>query len=114
MIEIPRTTFKTDPAYQLMYRQVLKIFEIPPVALRVMDENRHVKGFLLKSRQYFTLVIPGVDSIYIRCDAEIWWQDGKVCATIYMIGIYETFMEYETARVRDLHSADEADIPNIN
>jgi hypothetical protein len=114
MIEIPRATFKTDPSYQPMYRVALKVFEVPKVALRLMDENRHVKGFMLQARQYFTLAVPGNDHVYVHCKAEVWWQDNKICATIYAIGIYESFLEYEAARIKDLHGADEADIPNIN
>ena len=92
----------------------LKQFEVPQIALKLMNENRSVKGFGLQARQYFTLVVIGNDPIYVRCTADVWWQDNKICTTIDKIALYETFLEYETERVKDLSGAYASDNPNIN
>ena len=54
-------------------------------------------------------------SLYIHYDVSSWYQaKDRAIIKIESIGFYDDFVEYETARLKGLHSTEKSDIPNIN
>lgn len=60
---------------------------------------------------YYPAQIP----IYLHYDVATWFKEPMgVQAVIDAIGVYDDFMEFEKARMFQLHRAQHKDIPNIN
>lgn len=80
---------------------------------KVLFENRHIKDFCENAR-HFTM-LPGKPPLYIHYDVCSWFKEPMdVQVTIDTIGVYDDFMEFEKARMFQLHKAQKKDIRNIN
>jgi len=79
---------------------------------RTLSEYEGVKDFCEEARCF--AIMPATDPIYLHYDTHNWLKGNGVVVKIVSIGMYDEFMEYERARISGLHSADDADIPNIN
>lgn len=113
MIEFSREILKTDPIMNKLFESVKRNHKVADHTERVLIKNKHVKDFCEQARHF--LVIAGVPEMYIHYDVASWFKAPMgVVVKIESIGVYDDFMEYETARMRGLHSGRSADIPNIN
>ena len=114
MTEFPRSFFKNDPEVMGKLHQVLvRNHRVAKHTKKVLFENRHVKDFCEMARHF--VIMQGAKSLYLHYDVASWWEDpAGVRVVINSIGVYDDFMEYETARMKELHGATDKDIPNIN
>ena len=114
MEEITRKEFKKGGVYQLIYRELQKIHTVPEYTIRVLRENEGIKGFTESSRSYVIMNLDDED-FFMHYDIDSFFIQKDVIATrISSLGLYESFMEYEKARLKGLYSADKAHIPNQN
>jgi hypothetical protein len=113
MTEFDREFFKTDPVFHKLYMIIKEHHKVAKHTEKTLYEGRHIPDFCEEARHFTEL--PGLKPIYIHYDVASWWKEpAGVQVRIESIGVYDNFMEYETARMRGLHSGKEADIPNIN
>jgi hypothetical protein len=113
MIEIPRDIFKTDPVFGQLYEGIKRNHKVAEHTKKSLIENKHIQGFTEESRVF--VMVGNIDPIFIHYDAHSQYRENDhVVVRIESIGIYDNFMEYESARMKELHSTKGADIPNIN
>ena len=114
MTEFKRDFFKNDPQVMgKLHQHLVKIHKVAPHTEKVLIENRHVEDFCEESRHF--VILDGTPQIYLHYDVATWFKKPNgVQAVIDSIGVYDDFMEYETARMKGLHSGRSANIPNIN
>lgn len=113
MTEFDREFFKTDPVFHKLFMILKEHHKVAEHTQKNLYEGRYIPDFCEEAR-HFTM-LPGEKPIYLHYDVASWWKDpAGVQVRIETIGVYDDFMEYETARMRELHSAERKDIPNIN
>ena len=113
MTEFNRDFFKNDPVFHRLYDVIKRSHKVADHTQRVLFKNRHVKDFCEEARHF--VILPGINDIYVHYDVSSLWKDpAGVQVRIESIGVYDDFLEYETARLRGLHSSKQSDIPNIN
>jgi len=113
MIEIDRPTFKSDPIWRKLFESLRDQHKVADHTENTLLENKHTKDFCVESRQF--IVIDRAPQIYLHYDTANWFKEPMgVQVRIESIGIYDDFMEYEKARMFQLHRAQSKDIPNIN
>lgn len=113
MTEFKRDFFRVDPVLSKLYEFIKQNHRVADHTQRVLFENRTVKDFCQEARHF--VVLSGNKALYIHYDVSSWWKDpAGVHLRIDSIGVYDDFIEYETARLRGLHSGNKSDIPNIN
>ena len=113
MTEFDREFFKTDPVFSKLHSILKEHHKVADHTQRTLYENRFTKDFCEEAR-HFT-ILPGRNQIFLHYDVASWWlEPDGIVVKIESIGVYDNFMEYETARMRGLHSGKKADIPNIN
>ena len=113
MVEFDRNMLKNDPVMNQLFEIVKKNHKVAEHTKRVLLKNKHIKDFCEEARHYSEM--PGKKPIYLHYDVASWFKEPMgVQIKIESIGIYDDFMEYNTARMRGLHSGRSADIPNIN
>jgi len=113
MTEFNREFFKTDSVLGKLFEIIKGRHKVADHTEKVLLENRHVKDFCELSRHF--LLMPGKPTLYVHYDVSSWFKEPMgVQLRIDSIGVYDDFMEYETARMKELHGAAKKDIPNIN
>lgn len=113
MIEVKRETFKSDPIYKQVYESIKHSHKVADHTQRILFQNRHTKNFCEQARHY--VILGGENPIYVHYDVASWWKEPAGCIVcIDSIGFYDNFIEFEVARLRGLHEAEKADIPNMN
>jgi|SRR6478609_5467476 len=113
MTEFKREFFKHDPIFYKLWKILKRNHKVADHTEKTLYKNRHIKDFCEEARHFVTM--PGGKEIYLHYDVASWFKEPMgVQVRIESIGIYDDFMEYETARMRGLHSGKNADIPNIN
>lgn len=113
MTEFNRDFFKKDQVLNKLYVIIKQNHKVAEHTHKTLFENRFTKDFCEEARHFSEL--PGKNPIYIHYDVASWWKEPNgVQVKIESIGVYDDFMEYETSRMRGLHSGKNADIPNIN
>jgi len=112
MTEFPREFFKDDPVLSKLHAIIKTGHRVAEHTKKVLFENRQVKDFCEIARHF--LVLPGNKMLYIHYDVSSWYSDKGAQVRIDIIGLYDNFMEFEAARNKELHSAKDKDIPNIN
>lgn len=113
MTEFNREFFKNDPVLHKLFMVVKGNHKVADHTEKVLLENRHIKDFCEESRHF--VMMPGSPPLYIHYDVASWFKEPMgVQLRIDSIGVYDDFMEYETARMKGLHSGRPSDIPNIN
>lgn len=111
MTEFKREFFKKDPEVTgKLWELIKQRHEVAKHTEKVLFENRHIKDFCEESR---TFVDMG-RGLYIHYDVASWYHEEGAQVKIEAICIYDDFMEYEKARMYQLHKASHKDIPNIN
>jgi len=114
MIEISREEFKKDPVFRKVYEHILKIHSVPNHTANVLFRSKHIKDFCEEARHF--VIMKGNPDIFMHYDVASWYNEknGGASVKIDAIVFYDDFIEFETARVRGLHSTKDSDIPNIN
>lgn len=114
MTEFPRIFFMNDPDVMgKLHKMLVKEHKVADHTEKVLLENRHIKDFCEEARHF--KILAGKNPIYLHYDVGSWFKEPMgVQVVIDSIGIYDDFMEYETARMKQLHGAEKKDIPNIN
>ncbi len=112
MVEIPRAVFTKDSVFSELHSRLIALHKAPLHTEKTLVENRHVKDFCVEARHF--VFMGGKNPLYIHYDVANWLVDGRLKVTFDTIAVYDSFMEYETARMKQLHGAKDADIPNIN
>ncbi len=113
MTEFKREFFTSDPVFHRLYMILKGIHVVADHTKDVLVKNRHIENFCEESR-YF-IMLNGLQTIYIHYDVSSWWKEPTgVLVKVDSICVYDSFVEYETARMRQLHSGKNAHIPNIN
>jgi hypothetical protein len=113
MIEIPRAVFKNDSVYGKIYEILKRNHVVAKHTRDVLYKNRHIKDFCEEATHFAE--IPTEPTLYVHYDVASGWQEPMgVKVVIDRIVIYDNFLEYETARMKGLHSGKASDIPNIN
>lgn len=114
MLEIKRAELKSDPVWNKLFEAVKARHTVANHTVKVLAENKHIKDFCEEARHFGVLDLGG-KPLFLHYDITSWYQsDISAAVKIEAIGIYDDFQEYETARMKELHSADKKDIPNIN
>lgn len=113
MTEFKREFFKTDPVFSQLFERLKEIHKVANHTEKNLIENRHIKDFCEEARHF--VVLGDKNPVFIHYDVASWFKEPNgVRVTFNSIGVYDNFLEYETARMRGLHSGRGADIPNIN
>jgi len=113
MTEFKREWFK-DEVIGKLFEAIKKQHKVADHTTRVLYENRNIKDFCEQAR-HFVVLGGNTKPLYIHYDVASWFHNlNGALVSIESIGVYDDFMEYETARMRGLHSGAKADIPNIN
>ena len=114
MTEFPRDFFINDPeVLGKLHQLLIKNHKVAEHTKKVLLENRHIKDFCEEAR-HFT-IMPGKNPIYLHYDVATWFKEPNgIQMVIDSIGVYDDFIEYEKARMYQLHKAQHKDIPNIN
>lgn len=113
MIELFREEIKADEVYNQLLAAILSNHKVTNHTENVLLKNKHIKDFCECSRHF--IMINSDKPLFIHYDVNSWFKHPNgVQLRIESIGIYDDFMEYESARLKGLHGSEKADIPNIN
>ena len=114
MVEFSRDFFMKDPdVIGRIHRLIVSNHKVADHTERVLIENKHVKDFCEQARHF--VILPGREPLFIHYDVSSWFKEPMgVQVVVDSIGFYDDFMEYESARMKQLHGAKKKDIPNIN
>jgi hypothetical protein len=113
MIEFKRSFFLKDPVLNQIYQIIKGNHTVASHTQKVLAENKHIKDFCEESRNF--VMLPGKKPLFLHYDVASWYhsEDGAT-VKIDSIAVYDGFMEYEKARLSQLHGAKVKEIPNIN
>jgi len=123
MITITREVFKVDPYYAALWAIIKSRHIVAEHTKKTLLENRHIQGFCESSRTFAVcpkekLVKDESGLIYLHYDVSSWYFERNpenVLVKVEEMGIYDSYMEYESQRLKQLHGSTKgADIPNIN
>jgi hypothetical protein len=112
MTEFKREFFKTDPVFSKLFDVIKRNHKVAEHTGKVLYENRHIKDFCEEARHF--VLMPGNPPLHIHYDVASWYHPAGATVKIDSIGVYDDFLEYETARVKQLHAAESKDIPSSN
>jgi hypothetical protein len=113
MTEFKREFFKNDAVFGKLFELIKKNHKVANHTEKVLIENRHIKDFCEEARHFVEM--PGNKPLYIHYDTASWFKEPMgVQVKIESIGVYDDFLEYNTARMKGLHGSDTADIPTSN
>lgn len=108
-----RDPWKKDKVIGKLFDLIISKHVVANHTEKFLLENRHIKDFYEESRVFVHL--QGPPDIFIHYDCYSGFKDPMgVRVSIQSIGVYDDFLEYETARNNELYSAKNKDIPNIN
>lgn len=115
MIEITRQQLKEDEVYNKLFEEIKKRHVVADHTIKVLLANKDIKDFCEEARHFGILPSSKGNQLYLHYDVSSWYHpSGAAQVKIDAVGVYDDFMEYEVARVKQLHGAGNADIPNIN
>ena len=109
MIIINREELKNDEVYNRLLQSLLKAHKVADHTMKSLIKNRHIKDSCDESR-HFTIMDDG--AFHLHYDTFSWLNEGEYSMRIDSVGIYDDFNEFEAARVGQLYSAKNADIPD--
>jgi len=118
MIVIEREEIKKDPVFRKLHEHIKENHQVAPHTRKVLLEHKHVKDFCEEARFYVQLGgedRAAVRPIYFHYDISSWYKHpDQVVMRVESIGLYEDFLEYETARLKGIHSTNESTGGNLN
>lgn len=113
MTEFNREFFKNDPVFGKLFEAVKRGHKVASHTERTLIKNRHVKDFCEEARHF--VMLDGEKPLYIHYDVASWFKEPNgVQVKIESIGVYDDFIEYETARLKGIHSTKDSDGGNLN
>lgn len=113
MTEFSREILKTDEVMSKLFEVIKSNHRVAKHTQETLFQNRFTENFCEEARHF--CMLGGKNPIYLHYDVSSWYKASyQASIRIESIGIYDSFMEYEIARMKELHSASKADIPNIN
>jgi hypothetical protein len=114
MHSFKRSEFKTDPkVLGKLHAKLVKIHKVASHTQKVLFENKHIKDFCEEARHF--VILKGDSPLYIHYDVTSRLDaTNSISCRIDAIAVYDSFMEFENAKNRGLHSGKPSDIPNIN
>jgi hypothetical protein len=108
MIELKREIFLEDPVFKQLYEKIRQNHKVASHTERELKENRQVKDFCVESRHFAEL--PGKDPIYLSYDVSSWFKKPNgVMIKIDCICVYDSFLEYEISRTKQLSSTNDSE-----
>jgi hypothetical protein len=110
MIEIKREEFKKDKLFSKVHEELKKIHKVPDYTIECLMKNRHIKDFCEESRHF--VLMHGKEDLYLHYDVFTWILGKTLPIRVDAITFYDDFEEYEAARVGQLYSAKDANIPD--
>lgn len=96
---IHREGIKQDAELSFLKRHILANHKTASFTEKILLENKHIKNFCDETR-HFVIIGP----LHIHYDAYTWLIDCKYNIRIERIGLYDDFLEYNTARLKGIHS----------
>lgn len=109
MVTIRRGKFLIDPVFRKLYEIIKRNHKVASHTEKVLIENQKTPGFTEIARHFSLL--PGRNPIYLEYEVESQLKSENIVNVKFtLINIYDDYMEYETARMKSLHSG----VPNDN
>lgn len=112
MTEFNRDFFKNDRVFRKLYEIIKARHVVADHTAKTLYDNRNIKDFCETSRVF--VYMEGKPAMFIHYDVASWYHKQGARIRIESIGVYDDFMEYEKARMFQLHKSQSKDIPNIN
>jgi len=112
MKKVEKKEFKNDPIFSKLLRELKADHKVPEHTIKVLLKNRHIKDFCEESRHF--VILSGKGSLYLHYDVANWMIKDGIAVQVESIAMYDNFIEFEGARMRQLHGAKNKNIPNIN
>lgn len=106
------STWKKDEVIGRLFDEIKKHHRVAEHTKKSLIAFAAVKDYCEEARHF--VAMGGNPQLFIHYDVATWFEGGRFLIKIDSIGVYDDFMEYERARVSQLHSAKNKDIPNIN
>lgn len=114
MTKIEPKDFKREGIVKV-YDAIVKGHVVAKHTIVQLMDNKHVKNFCVVSRHFCLLNLSTKETMFCHYDMSHWLKNNlQIVGSIDSIKLYDDFMEYEKARLSQLHGAKDADIPNIN
>lgn len=113
MREFTKDDAANNPILNEIIQSIRENHNIPDDTQRLLFNNRHIKNFC-EQRRHFAIIDNGVKSLFIHYDMDTWYQDNRFLVKINKIGLYNDFIEYESARIQTLQSSSRADGHRLN
>jgi hypothetical protein len=108
MITVLRKEFQMHPVTDKIYQVIKEQHVVAAHTEKNLYDNRFTKDFCEMSRHF--AILRGTPQIFISYDVSSWYRevDRRPSARISIdqFIIYDTFVEYESCRVRELSSKD--------
>ncbi len=98
MTEFSKEEYKDHPTIGKLFEAVRKGHIQPGHVERTLMANRDTKDFCVLARHFMMIDM----KLFLHYDTENWLEFPRVLTRIATIGVYDGFMEYETARMRAL------------
>ena len=115
MITFSRAELKNDSTLKGIFDLVKSNHKVANHTQEILYKNRHVKDFCEEATHFVMLAkSKGGDSIYFHYDVSSWYKEGQARVRIESITVYENFNEYESERLRRLHSTIHQDGISLN
>lgn len=112
MTTIQREEFKKDKIFNKLHKEIIKFHKVGEYTKKNLIENKNIKDFCEESRHFMTN-----GTIFISYDVSCWFKHPMgIQIKVDSITIYESFMEYESVRLRELYGdkVNDRDLPNQN
>lgn len=113
MIELQRDEIKEDKVFNELLQFIISKHKPAYHTRKVLIQNKYVKDFCECSKHF--VMITGEKPLFIHYKVFSWFKHPNgIKRKIESIGVYDDFIEYESSRLKALHSSNKSDIPNIN
>jgi len=103
MITVTREEAKADPVYRKLFKKLCWHHKVPGHTVSVLTKNKHIKNFCEESR-HFLYVETEHKTLYMHYDVTTWIDGRKFLIRLESATFYDTYEEYESARLLGLHS----------
>lgn len=117
MTTFDRKTFRNDPVMGKLFDLLAKDHKVPDYTKSLLFENEHIKDFCVLSTHFQVLYNHALKPLYVQYEVATGLNPddhNRALVCIDSIGVYETFQEYEGARIRGLQSTTKSEGLNQN
>ena len=113
MTEFKSEDFNEFPAIQTLKNIILKNHKVADHTVKTLYKNRKIKDYCEEARHF--VMFPGKPALFVYYDVSSWYKHpGQALVKIESIGVYDDYLEYESARMKGLHSGNPASGNNLN